>query len=129
VPIPFLRPAEVGANGTLTPVAGGVTLHLPDLLVVVSANIGAPSTVRLAPRHDAPAEHVVTSSRSSTRSVGAGPDSPPDPGPLAIVGTPTSTRSEVVIPQMPQEGQSGVIVSRSDGAEAISSETLFIALL
>jgi hypothetical protein len=60
VPLPFLRAAEVGRDGTPAAIPGGVTLHLPDLLLIVGANTGAPSTVRLAPRHDGQAELVAT---------------------------------------------------------------------
>lgn len=51
VRVPFLRPAEPAPDGTLRPVAtGDVTLHLPDLLLVITAS-GEPSatTVGLAP--------------------------------------------------------------------------------
>jgi hypothetical protein len=61
--------------------------------------------------------------------IGAAPDAPPNPGPLQVVGSTLPTQIEVVIPAMPQEGQFNVVVSRSDGAEATSAETLFITLL
>jgi hypothetical protein len=53
VPAPFLRPAEVTADGTLAEAPGQVELHLPDLLVVVTASTSPPASARLAPATNA----------------------------------------------------------------------------
>lgn len=48
------------------------------------------------------------------------PHSPPDPGPLAMHGS-TATEIVAVVPEMENEGSFRIIVSRSDGAEAVSA--------
>jgi hypothetical protein len=57
------------------------------------------------------------------------PDAPPDPGPLVIVDAPTATTIVATVPDMPQEGQFHIIVSRSDGAEVFSETKFFVTLL
>jgi len=48
-PVPFLRPAQATVDGLLEPAGGQVELHLPNLLLVVTADpIG---NARLAPTH------------------------------------------------------------------------------
>lgn len=55
VPLPFLRAAQLKPDGTLQATAGNVALHLPDLLLIVTAGAGpaGAATARLAP-----AEHA-----------------------------------------------------------------------
>ncbi len=60
VPLPFLRPAQVDADGMLQPGGGAVELHLPDLLLVVDASADPPASARLAPSHDAAGAQEVT---------------------------------------------------------------------
>jgi hypothetical protein len=57
------------------------------------------------------------------------PDQPPDPGPFGIVGVPTPTAVVAVVPEMPQECEFPIVVSRSDGAEATSNEDFRVNLL
>jgi len=56
-------------------------------------------------------------------------DAPPDPGPLTIVGDPTATTIVAVVPEMTREQRFPVLVSRSDGAEALSPQDFQITLL
>jgi hypothetical protein len=57
------------------------------------------------------------------------PDQPPNPGPFGIVGIPTPTAVVAVVPEMPQECEFPIVVSSSDGPEAISNDTFAVKLL
>ena len=57
------------------------------------------------------------------------PDQPPNPGPFGIVGVPTPTVVVAVVPEMPQECEFPIVVSRSDGAEAVSNDDFSVKLL
>ena len=58
LPVPFLRPAQVGDDGLLKAAGDKVELHFPNLLLVVTATSDA--SARLAPSHDAAGALEVT---------------------------------------------------------------------
>ena len=53
----------------------------------------------------------------------------PEPTRLTIVGTPTATQIDVVVPPFDQEINFSVQVSRSDGVDAISEVDFQVTLL
>jgi hypothetical protein len=59
------------------------------------------------------------------------PPNPPPPnfGALTIVGTPTATKIDVRVPPSNAEFRFGIVVSRSDGAEATGDHDFQITLL
>jgi hypothetical protein len=57
------------------------------------------------------------------------PDQPPSPGAFTIVGTPTATTIVAVVPEMRDEVEFPLIVSRRDGAETFSADTFSVHLL
>lgn len=57
------------------------------------------------------------------------PTSPPNPGPLKIVGSPTPTEIIATVPPMSREIECRITIARSDGAEVTSDQDFSVTLL